>query len=58
MKRKNKNKKKNNNANDNANDNVYATEDFQELTRKDGMKKNQRRRNRHNQKRDLKYYYG
>tara|TARA_Y100000034_G_scaffold30270_1_gene37007 strand:- start:349 stop:513 length:165 start_codon:yes stop_codon:yes gene_type:complete len=50
MKRKNKNKNKN------KKNNIYAAEDFQELTRKDGMKKNQRRKNRHSQKRDLKYY--
>jgi len=48
MKRKNKKKKSNFNA--------YAAEDYQELTRKDGMKKNNRRKNRHSQKRDLKYY--
>jgi hypothetical protein len=48
MKRKNKKKKNNHNA--------YAAEDYQELTRKDGMKKNQRRKNRHRQKQDLKYY--
>ncbi len=45
---KRKNKKKNNNK--------WDVEDYQELTRRDGMKKNRRRNNRHNQKRDLKYY--
>jgi hypothetical protein len=49
MKRKNKKKNR-------GNSNAYAAEDFQELTRKDGMKKNNRRKNRHGQKRDLKYY--
>ena len=49
MKHKKKKKKK-------FNSNVYAAEDLHEVTRKDGMKKNKRRQNRHGQKRDLKYY--
>lgn len=49
MKHKKKKKRK-------VNSNTYAAEDYQELTRKDGMKKNKRRQSRHNQKRDLKYY--
>jgi len=49
MKNKKKNKKKNNG-------NKWDAEDYQEITRRDGMKKNKRRNNRHNQKRDLKYY--
>ena len=34
----------------------WEVEDYQVLTRRDGMKKSKRRKNRHNQKRDLKYY--
>jgi hypothetical protein len=49
MKNKKKNKKKNNG-------NKWDAEDYQEITRRDGMKKNKRRNDRHNQKRDLKYY--
>tara|TARA_R110000824_G_scaffold113902_2_gene263959 strand:- start:838 stop:1002 length:165 start_codon:yes stop_codon:yes gene_type:complete len=47
MKRKNKKKK---------NSYDYSAEDYQEITRKDGMKKNKRRSNRHHQKQDLKYF--
>jgi len=36
--------------------NNYESEDYRELTRKDGLKKNKRRRNRKRQKQDLKYY--
>ena len=46
----NKKKKKNNNEFDNS------IEDIQEITKRDGMKKNKRRNNRHKQKQDLKYY--
>lgn len=46
-----KNKKKKN-----INSHDYDIEDYQELRRKNGMKKNNRRTNRHQQKQDLKYY--
>ena len=36
--------------------NNYESEDFNELARKDGFKKNRRRSNRKQQKQDLKYY--